>query len=205
MVKFIDLFAGTGGIRLGFQRALAQMGVASECVKSAEIDKCACDTYALNFGENPYCDVTQLEKTEDEFDILSAGFPCQAFSAAGKQLGFAGTRGTLFFEAERLLAKYRPALCFPENVRGLTSHDNGRTFKIILGRLRELGYKVEYRILNSSDYGVPQNRVRIYTIASLEGAPDRHTPWQLCSFMGFGTKGRLPGRRDRLYEPVGFR
>lgn len=165
MVKFIDLFAGTGGIRLGFEQALNELGIKTQCVKSAEIDKFACQTYQLNFGENPYCDVTKLEDIEP-FDVLLAGFPCQAFSSAGKQLGFQDTRGTLFFEVARLIKKYNPKLCLLENVRGLVSHDNGKTFSTILKTLEELGYFIEYRLLNSSNFGVPQNRVRIYILAT---------------------------------------
>jgi DNA (cytosine-5)-methyltransferase 1 len=167
MITFIDLFAGTGGIRLGFQQALQEKGIMSKCVKSVEIDKKACQTYELNFDENPYGDIRNLDKVSP-FDVMLAGFPCQAFSYAGKQRGFADTRGTLFFEVEKLIQTHNPRLCFLENVRGLTSHDKGRTFKTILDKLHSLGYHVQYRLLNSSNYGVPQNRVRIYIIASLE-------------------------------------
>ena len=165
MIKFIDLFAGTGGIRLAFEEVMSEFGLKSRCVKSAEIDKKACETYELNFGENPYADVTKIDEIEP-FDVLLAGFPCQAFSYAGKQLGFSDTRGTLFFEVERLIRKYQPSVCFLENVRGLTTHDSGRTFSTILKTLETLGYHVEYRLLNSSNYGLAQNRVRIYIIAS---------------------------------------
>lgn len=165
MIKFVDLFAGTGGIRLAFQQSLLEMGIDTICVKSAEIDKKACETYELNFKENPYADVTSIENLED-FDVLLAGFPCQAFSYAGKQLGFSDTRGTLFFEVERLIEKYQPKLCLLENVRGLTTHDKGRTFKTIVEKLEGLGYHVAFRLLNSSNYGLAQNRVRIYIIAS---------------------------------------
>lgn len=170
MIKFVDLFCGTGGIRLGLEQAFHSYGVSTYCVKSAEIDKKACETYQINFGENPYADVREIGELEN-FDILLAGFPCQAFSYAGKQLGFADTRGTLFFEVERLLQKHKPRLVFLENVRGLTTHDKGRTFEAILNSLKSLGYKVQFRLLNSSNYGIPQNRVRIYIIASLEFDP----------------------------------
>ncbi|MFZ2655573.1 MAG: DNA (cytosine-5-)-methyltransferase [Victivallales bacterium] len=166
MLRFIDLFSGTGGIRLGFEQALKQLGISHSCVTSAEIDKAACATYELNFGKNPYCDIKQLDDIPP-FDVLLAGFPCQSFSYAGRQLGFADTRGTLFFEVERLLARYKPKLCFLENVRGLTTHDGGRTFQTIIDHIKALGYNVEYRLLNSSNYGVPQNRVRVYIICAL--------------------------------------
>lgn len=170
MIKFVDLFAGTGGIRLGFEQCMSELNISTKCVKSAEIDKYACETYELNFGENPYCDVTKLEEIEP-FDVLLAGFPCQAFSSAGKQLGFQDTRGTLFFEVARLIEKYQPKLCLLENVRGLTTHDKGNTFKKIKEVLVSLGYGIEYRLLNASNYGVPQNRLRIYIIATKEKKP----------------------------------
>lgn len=165
MLKFIDLFAGTGGIRLGLEAALDQQGIAHRCVKSVEIDRRACETYQLNFGEDAYADIREVQEVEP-FDILLAGFPCQAFSYAGKQLGFADTRGTLFFEIERLIEKYQPKFCFLENVRGLTTHDKGRTLATILERLRNQGYYVDYRLLNSSNFGLPQNRVRVYIFAA---------------------------------------
>ena len=178
-VKFIDLFAGTGGIRLAFEQALADLGCSGDCVKSVEIDPFACRTYELNFGESPFGDVRKLTDIE-RFDVLLAGFPCQAFSYAGKQRGFADTRGTLFFEVERLLGKYRPKLAFLENVRGLTTHDGGKTFQTILERLSNLGYEVEYRLVNASSLGVPQNRTRIYIVASL----GRHPQIRLQSDLG---------------------
>ncbi|GMQ51088.1 DNA cytosine methyltransferase [Neisseria elongata] len=170
MIRFVDLFSGTGGIRLGFESAMHELGYKTQCVKSAEIDKAACQTYELNFGENPYCDVTTLENIEP-FDVLLAGFPCQAFSSAGKQLGFQDTRGTLFFDIARLIKKYQPSLCLLENVRGLLSHDHGKTFNTIKNVLSDLGYFVDYRLLNSSNFGVPQNRVRIYIIATKKIKP----------------------------------
>lgn len=167
MIKFIDLFAGTGGIRLGFEQALRKFDIQSKCVYSSEIDKNACKSYELNFGHNPYSDITQVEELP-EFDFMLAGFPCQAFSYAGKRRGFGDTRGTLFFDVERLLKKYRPKGFLLENVRGLTTHDKGRTFETIVNSLHSLGYKVEYRLLNSSNFNVAQNRVRIYILGILE-------------------------------------
>jgi DNA (cytosine-5)-methyltransferase 1 len=169
-IRFIDLFAGTGGIRLAFEKALLEHGYEPVCVKSAEIDPRACETYELNFGVNPQCDVKSLDRIPP-FDALLAGFPCQAFSYAGKQLGFADTRGTLFFEVERILKKYKPSFCFLENVRGLTTHDGGKTFQTILKHLCDLGYKVEYRLINASSMGVPQNRTRIYIVCTLNVTP----------------------------------
>ena len=167
LIRFIDLFAGTGGIRLAFEQAMHSHGYVTECVKSVEIDDHACETYQLNFGENPKGDVREITILPP-FDVLLAGFPCQAFSYAGKQLGFSDTRGTLFFEVERILKQYHPKFCFLENVRGLTTHDGGRTFKTILAKLNTLGYHVEYRLINASSMGIPQNRTRIYLICTYQ-------------------------------------
>ena len=166
MIKFIDLFAGTGGIRLGFEEACKKHNIKTECVYSSEIDKNACKSYELNFGENPLSDITQVNDLPD-FNFMLAGFPCQAFSYAGKRKGFGDTRGTLFFDVERLLKKYRPKGFLLENVRGLTTHDKGRTFETIVNSLKSLGYSIEYRLLNSSNFNVAQNRVRIYIVGVL--------------------------------------
>jgi DNA (cytosine-5)-methyltransferase 1 len=163
MVKFVDLFAGIGGIRLGFEQAMQELGIESACVLSSEIDPHAQETYGLNFGHKSAGDIYSI-KQFPEFDFLLAGFPCQPFSYAGKQKGFVDTRGTLFFEIERLLKKHRPKGFLLENVRGLTSHDKGRTFQTILENLKALDYGVSYLILNSSNFGVPQNRVRVYIL-----------------------------------------
>lgn len=169
-MKFIDLFAGIGGIRIGLETALKEFGVEGDCVLSSEIDKAACETYQLNFGEKPSGDIKDIHDIES-FDMLLAGFPCQPFSYAGKRRGFVDTRGTLFFEIERILKKYKPQAFLLENVRGLTTHDSGRTFQTIVGKLEELGYGVTYKLLNSSDFGVPQNRVRIYILGILGKTP----------------------------------
>ena len=164
--KAIDLFAGIGGIRLGFQQAL---GENIEFVFASEIDKYARETYYANFGEEPYGDITQIdEKKIPPHDIIMAGFPCQAFSVAGHRKGFEDTRGTLFFDVMRIASYHKPKLIFLENVKGLVGHDKGRTFKVILETLKELGYSVKYQVLNAKDYGVPQNRERIYIVAFLE-------------------------------------
>ena len=122
MIRFIDLFAGIGGIRLGVVEALSEHGIDSKCVLSSEIDERACETYKLNFGEHPTGDVRKIEKIPS-FDLLLAGFPCQPFSYAGLRKGFGDTRGTLFFEIERILQKYQPKAYILENVRGLYTHD----------------------------------------------------------------------------------
>jgi DNA (cytosine-5)-methyltransferase 1 len=161
LYKTIDLFAGIGGIRLGFE----QTGRIRN-VFSSEIDKYACQTYAENFGENPECDVTKIDEKElEDFDILLAGFPCQAFSIAGRRGGFDDTRGTLFFDVARIIKEKRPQAFLLENVKGLTHHDGGRTFRTIMNVLEhDLGYSVFAQLLNAKDYGIPQKRERIYIV-----------------------------------------
>ncbi len=167
MLKFIDIFDGTGGMRLGLEQACEELGINSKCLFSSEIDKKAAQSYQLNFDENPLCDITTINDLPD-FDLMLAGFPCQAFSYAGKQKGFEDTtRGTLFFDVERILKKKQPKYFLLENVRGLTSHDKGRTFQTIKDSLENLGYSIEYLLLNSSNFDVPQNRVRIYILGVL--------------------------------------
>lgn len=170
MIKYIDLFAGVGGIRLGVSQALSKQGIESKCVLSSEINEKACETYQLNFGEHPSGDVKLIDEVEP-FDLLLGGFPCQPFSYAGKRMGFGDTRGTLFFEIERLLEKYHPKAFLLENVRGLYTHDGGRTFKTIMDKLHSLGYGTYDLLQNSSNFGVPQNRVRLYIVGILGEKP----------------------------------
>ena len=167
-MKFFDLFAGIGGFRVGLEAH------GHECVGSCEIDVYARKVYAKNFGHEPrYKDVRDIN-TEDlpEFDILCAGFPCQSFSLAGNRKGFEDTRGTLFFEIARLVKEKRPSILLLENVKGLLSHDEGKTFGIIIQTLDELGYDVEWQLLNRK-YFVPQNRERIFIIGHLRGSGSR--------------------------------
>ncbi len=154
---FIDLFVGIGGIRLGFQMN------GGRCVFSSEWDEAAAKTYCSNFGERPVGDIQKVDpKTIPDFDVLLAGFPCQPFSIIGDREGFSHeTQGTLFFNIERILLAKRPKAFMLGNVRNLTAHDNGRTFKVILEHLRRAGYDVHYKVLNALDYGVPQKRERI--------------------------------------------
>ena len=170
MIKYIDLFAGVGGIRLGVSQALSRNGIDSTCVLSSEINEKACETYQLNFGEYPSGDIKEITEVEP-FDLLLGGFPCQPFSYAGKRMGFGDTRGTLFFEIERLLEKYHPKAFLLENVRGLYTHDSGRTFKTIMDKLHRLGYGTYDLLQNSSNFGVPQNRVRLYIVGIRDVEP----------------------------------
>jgi DNA (cytosine-5)-methyltransferase 1 len=170
IIKYVDLFAGIGGMRIGFVQALKKYGFQAECVLSSEIDEKARETYRLNFGELPDGDICKITNIP-RFDFLLAGFPCQPFSYAGKQLGFGDTRGTLFFEIERILDKYKPKGFLLENVRGLFTHDKGRTFATIKQKLNDLGYGIKDILLNSSDFGVPQNRVRLYILGLYNDIP----------------------------------
>lgn len=145
------------------EQACLELEIDTECVFSSEIDKNACASYELNFGENPYSDIKEVNKFPD-FDFLLAGFPCQSFSYAGRRKGFGDTRGTLFFDIERILNQKKPDYFLLENVRGLITHDKGRTYQTIKEKLEAIGYSVDYILLNSSNYDVPQNRVRIYIL-----------------------------------------
>lgn len=156
-IKFIDLFCGMGGFRLAFEAQKCK------CVYSSDIDEYACRTYQLNFGDFPKSDITKVAaKDIPDFDILCAGFPCQPFSIAGKRLGFDDTRGTLFFDVARILHEKKPMAFLLENVRGLANHDGGKTLKVILKTLDELGYETSWKVLNAKNHGVPQNRERWY-------------------------------------------
>ncbi len=158
-MNFIDLFAGLGGFRL----ALESLG--AKCVYSNEWDVHAQRVYADNFGDIPAGDITKVdEKTVPEHDILCAGFPCQAFSISGKQRGFEDSRGTLFFDVARIIKEKRPKIVFMENVKNFASHDNGRTLSVVQATMDELGYTFFHKVLNATDYGVPQKRERIYMV-----------------------------------------
>ncbi|MFA7082308.1 MAG: DNA cytosine methyltransferase [Bacteroidales bacterium] len=157
--KFIDLFAGIGGFHL----ALNSFG--AECVFASEWDKEATQTYSENFSSVPEGDITLIdEKDIPQHDIICGGFPCQAFSVAGNQKGFDDTRGTLFFDIARIINYHRPKIVFLENVKNIEKHNDGKTIEIILNTLDELGYVVFHKVLNSSNYGLPQNRERIYFV-----------------------------------------
>lgn len=167
-MRFIDLFAGVGGFRLGMERA------GHECIWSCEIDKWAKAVYRYRFGETPTGDARRVDPSEiPDFDLLCAGFPCQSFSLAGKRGGFEDARGTLFYEICRIARAKRPPLLLLENVGGLLSADNRLAFKVVLESLGELGYDVEWQVLNSKDFGVPQNRPRVFIVGHLGGLRGR--------------------------------
>lgn len=170
MLRSIDLFAGIGGIRLGFEQAFK---TDLKTIFVSEWDENAQKTYKANFNDSFEIagDITKIDESDiPEFDICLAGFPCQAFSLAGQKKGFKDdykgmSRGTLFFDVARICSKHKPKVIFCENVKGLTIHDKGRTFEIITETLKEIGYTPFQCILNSKDFGVPQNRERIYIVA----------------------------------------
>jgi DNA (cytosine-5)-methyltransferase 1 len=192
-MKYLSLFSGIGGFELGIQQAYESNnkpqveGLPTEdnlsninsdnvqrtptCIGYSEIDKYACQIYNKQFANHKnYGDITTIEPKElPDFDLLVGGFPCQAFSVAGKRKGFDDTRGTLFFDIARICAEKRPRLVVLENVKGLLSHDSGKTFQTILGVLSDLGYRVEWQVLNSKNFGVPQNRERVFIIGHLRG------------------------------------
>lgn len=198
-MKYFSMFSGIGGFELGIQRASNKLGDGSsqqtvhnenECIPSdqatpgtasatcigySEIDKYAIKVYERNFnGHTNYGNATTINAAElPDFDLLVGGFPCQAFSIAGKRAGFNDTRGTLFFDIARILKEKQPRHLVLENVKGLLSHDGGRTFTTIIGVLADLGYFVEWQVLNSKDFGVPQNRERVIIVGHLGGKPRR--------------------------------
>ena len=159
-LKFIDLFAGIGGIRTAFEK------IGAKCVFSSEWDRYAQKTYAANFGEVPHGDITQIEADSiDDFDILCGGFPCQPFSSIGKREGFHhDTQGTLFYEIVRILKAKKPIAFLLENVPGIVNHDRGQTLKTILRTLDELNYEVFTEVLDAANFGIPQHRKRIYFV-----------------------------------------
>ncbi|MCL2386340.1 MAG: DNA cytosine methyltransferase [Defluviitaleaceae bacterium] len=169
--RFIDLFAGIGGIRLGFE------SVSGHCVFSSEWDEQAAKTYEANFGEKPAGDITQIDARDiPDFDILLGGFPCQPFSIIGDKEGFEHeTQGTLFFDILRILDEKSPSAFMLENVRNLTAHDKGNTFRVIIKHLESLGYHVQSKVLNALDFGVPQKRERII-ICGFRDRVDFHFP-----------------------------
>lgn len=158
--KFIDLFCGLGGFRIALEK------IGGQCVFSSDNNLEVSKVYKKNFNDDPYSDITEIsEKSIPNYDVLCAGFPCQPFSIAGKRMGFSDSRGTMFFEVARILKYTKPKIAFLENVSGIVSHDSGRTIKVIINTLEELGYKVNTKILNAKDYGIPQNRNRWYCVA----------------------------------------
>jgi len=181
MIRFIDLFAGMGGTRVGFQQACKNLNIESKCVFTSEIKPYAVTLYQHNFNnEKVFGDISTIDTSNiPDFDFLLAGFPCQAFSVAGKRHGFNDTRGTLFFDIARILKEKKPKAFLLENVEGLVNNNKklpsdkiGNTFTVILDILRSMGYLIEWKVLNSNDFGIPQKRKRVYIVGSLKEKPD---------------------------------
>jgi DNA (cytosine-5)-methyltransferase 1 len=176
VIKFVDLFAGIGGFRIGFENAAVNARQEAECVFTSEIKPAALETYSANFGPTSAIDITSFDVRDiPDFDVLLGGFPCQAFSSAGKRDGFLDTRGTLFFDIQRVLEEKRPRAFILENVEGLVNHDPidrdepfGRTLTVILNNLTGLGYKVSWKVLNSAEFGLAQARKRIFIVGTLD-------------------------------------
>jgi DNA (cytosine-5)-methyltransferase 1 len=205
-LRFLDLFAGIGGFRLGLEQA------GHKCIGFCEIDEFARQIYKANFdteGEVDWEDITEVTDSEarelrGKVDLITAGFPCQAFSVAGKRRGFEDTRGTMFFEIARIAKQIEPRFLLLENVKGLLSHDKGRTFAIILSTLDELGYDVEWQVLNSKDFGVPQNRERVFIVGHSRRFPRREV-FPITRTSGQALRELTHGLADayRVYDPAG--
>jgi len=168
-VKFIDLFCGIGGFRQAMDEACRENDLILDCVFSSDIDLACQFTYEENFGDRPFGDITKIDEEDiPDHDILFAGFPCQPFSIIGQRQGFNDIRGTLFFDIARILKHKRPTAFVLENVKQLVGHDKGKTLKTIIKTLQELGYYVQYAILNALDYGLPQKRERVIIVGHRE-------------------------------------
>ena len=173
-MKYISLFSGIGGFEKGIHQASEKMGIELECVFSSEIDKYARQIYEKNFGVEPYGDIKQINEQEiPDHDLLVAGVPCQAWSIAGKRCGFEDSRGTMWYEVFRIMKEKKPKFALLENVKGILSHDKGKSFELICESLCEIGYVIDFAILNSKNFGVPQNRERVFILAIRDDLLDK--------------------------------
>ena len=230
-MKYLSLFSGIGGFELGIKQAherlldnqpktsklSAKPNIRGDngnslqgtptCIGYSEIDKYAIQIYQKHFPEHKnFHDITKINAdTLPDFDLLVGGFPCQAFSIAGKRRGFDDTRGTLFFEIARILKAKKPRNFVLENVKGLLSHDGGRTFATIIATLTKLGYCVEWQVLNSKNHGVPQNRERVIIVGHLGGIPERKV-FPIGEINGISIKELTKGASQgyRVYDPKGI-
>ena len=210
-LKFVDLFSGMGGIRKGFELACKDKNISSECVFASEIKPAAVNVIRQNNpGEYVHGDITKIVAAQiPNFDILLAGFPCQAFSSAGKRQGFNDTRGTLFFDVMRILREKRPLGFVLENVEGLVNHDKeqsndkiGRTLKIIINNLVCAGYNIAWKVLNAKDFGVPQDRKRIYILGTLTKKPDIENFEKKYSVLGDVLEKGLPVSKSNFVKLI---
>lgn len=229
-MKYFSTFSGIGGFELGIQLAYENIresrksrqleGVRNmsntqgdgqdeqypPCIGYSEIDKYAIQTYEKHFNHKNYGDITKInEQGLPDFDLLCGGFPCQSFSIAGKRGGFEDTRGTLFFDIARIIKFKRPSLLLLENVKGLLSHDEGKTFNTIILTLDELGYDVQWQVLNSKNHGVPQNRERVFIIGHLRGTPRPEVfPFGEANNSSIKVLARGKHQQDRIYDTSGI-
>ena len=206
-VRVFSMFSGIGGFELGIQ----QSDINTELVGYAEIDKYAISIFEKQFtGVTNYGDATAITASNlPDFDLLVGGFPCQAFSIAGKQQGFSDTRGTLFFDIARICAEKRPRYLVLENVKGLLSHDGGQTFQRILRVLADLGYRVEWQVLNSKNFGVPQNRERVFIVGYLGERSGQEifpltTYSQSASVVALQQLNKAESQGNRIYDSSGL-
>lgn len=211
MIKFIDLFAGMGGTRVGFEQACLESNIESQCVFTSEIKPYAKTLYQHNFNnEEVHGDITKIDENNiPDFDVLLGGFPCQAFSTAGRREGFNDARGTLFFDIARIIKAKKPKAFLLENVEGLVTHDKrdkkdkiGNTLTTILNILEELGYHVSWKVLDASKFGVPQNRKRIYITGSLYSAPELSDFSVVKSKLGDILEKGLPCTRTKFRDTL---
>jgi DNA (cytosine-5)-methyltransferase 1 len=204
-MKYFSMFSGIGGFELGIEQAAQDLGITAECVGYSEIEPHAIEIYERHYpGHDNYGDATTINaESLPDFDLLVGGFPCQAFSVAGKRQGFEESRGTLFFDIARILKAKQPKYFILENVKGLIGHNGGRTFRTIINTLDELGYMGQWQVLNSKDHGVPHSRERTYIVGHHGSVP---AP-EVFPFL----RGRGPNLREltkgvpsyfRVYEPV---
>jgi len=196
-LRFIDLFAGIGGMRLGFEQAANSLNCKTDCVFASEINPDCQGVYQNNFNHEVLGDIRKIDQLPPH-EILLAGFPCQSFSYAGKKAGFGDTRGTLFFEILRLIDTCKPQAFIFENVRGLYSHDQGRTLETIKHEMKKRGYSFDTFLLNSANFGLPQNRVRLYMIGILEASPK----FELISDLGPPDSHSYNYQQLSLFNPV---
>ena len=200
-MKYFSTFSGIGGFELG-------IGNKGDCIGYSETDKYAVQIYEKHFNHKNYGDITKINAKElPDFDLLCGGFPCQAFSIAGKRRGFEDTRGTLIYDVFRILREKQPRLVLLENVKGLLSHQEGRTFSTIISSLDELGYDLQWQVLNSKNFGVPQNRERVFIIGHLRGTP-RPKVFPIAGSSG-KTKDLVYSQKAdreiaRIYDPSGL-
>ena len=181
-IKYIDLFCGIGGFRLGAQKLFTKYVIDSECVFSSDIDLHCQSVYSANFGETPFGDISVIPTDNiPDHDLLFAGFPCQPFSIIGSGKGFEDIRGTLFFEIVRIIKAKSPKAFLLENVKRLIGHDSGRTMNKIIKTLQNLGYKVEYKVLNALEFGLPQKRERVF-IVGYQGKDKFNWPEKLIKY-----------------------